>query len=373
MSHRLILEGNDGGSGITVTGMSLVDGIHATPSIENPILRGKNVYAPDIVRNGRVWNAYYGGFKETADVNDRIYFAVSDDLLPEGPWSGQVVAIDHGEYVHVNDPSVQKRSLTDWVMAYTVAPTPDGTRDKIAISTSRDGAAFSPSVATRNTEISISGANFTSMARPSLVWSGSKWLLWFDGSIDMGPRQCYLAESFDRIPKNFRLLKSYADVAGFPGFFEPDVEKVGDLYVAVIQRNFKTLHKMESSDGLNFKEVGQILSSNAPTFGRTFVSNPALIYDAKERQVKGVAFGMADSLTTHSIGFAYPQYTLKVYSPPDIVHVYTSARYFDHAIQATHQYDTYNRIVVSNPVTGAVVVDQEVNSRRGDIWRLTLA
>ena len=370
MSHRLIIEGNDGGNGITVIGMSVPDGIHTHPSIDNPLLSGKNLYAPDLVRNGGVWNIYYGGFRTASDVNDRIFSAISDDLFPEGPWNGQDVVIDRGEYVHVNDPSVQRRSPTDWVMAYTVAPTADGKRDRIAISTSRDVAAFTPRVATKATEISVFGARFSFMARPSLLWTGKKWLLWFDGSVGKGPRQSFLAESSDRIPRAFKLLKTYPNVSGFPGFFEPDVAKVGDRYVAVIQRHFKTLHKMESTDGLNFREVGQMLSSSEPAFGRKFVSNPGLVYDAEEDQVRGVVFGMANTLTTHSIGFAYTQYKLQVYSSPNVVHRHTSARHFDHSIQATYQHGKFNRIVVSDPVTGAVLVDQKVKSERGDVWRL---
>jgi hypothetical protein len=116
-------DGNTGGTGLTVTNLHLPEGIETHPSVENPVIQGHNLYAPDLVRNGGVWNLYYGGWKNSSDGNDRIYFAVSDDWVPEGAWSGQWVVINNGSYMHVNDPSVQKRGATSWVMAYTTTST----------------------------------------------------------------------------------------------------------------------------------------------------------------------------------------------------------------------------------------------------------
>lgn len=178
------------------------------------------------------------------------------------------------------------------------------------------------------TEIRITNASFSDIARPALLWTGSGWKLWFDGRVGNGALHSYLAESSEDIPRNFTLVQSYADVGGFPGFMEPDVELVNGRYVAVVQRNFATLHKMESTDGRTFTEVGTFLSAASPTFGRKYVSNPGLVYDNVERVVKGVGFGMTDNsgLTDHDIGFAYTQYRLSVLSCPSTWHVYTVGR-----------------------------------------------
>jgi hypothetical protein len=372
LAGSLVYAGNAGGQGVTVLGAAQANGIEAHPSVENPIIRGHNLYAPDLVRNGGVWNLYYGGWKNASDTSDRIYFAVSDDLLLEGAWSGQSAIIHNGSYLHVNDPSTQRRPDGRWVMAYTVAhQVGSDYRDWIAISTSTDGAAWTPSVATASTEIRITNATFSDIARPALLWTGSGWKLWFDARTANGALHSYLAESTQDIPRDFVLVHSYPDVAGFPGFMEPDVELVDGRYVAVVQRGFATLHKLESTNGRDFTEVGTFLSATAPAFGRKYVSNPGLIYDNVERTVKGVGFGMTDSdgLTGHDIGFAYTQYRVDVLSCPSTWHVYSASRYFDQVVQLTFGHGGFCRIRVQDPRTGGVLADQPVSSRAGDVWR----
>lgn len=372
LAGSLAYDGNTGGTGLTVTNLHLPEGIETHPSVENPIIQGHNLYAPDLVRNGSVWNLYYGGWKNSSDGNDRIYFAVSDDWVPEGAWSGQWVIINNGSYLHVNDPSVQKRGATSWVMAYTVAhQVGSDYRDWIAISTSTDGSAWNPSVATSTTEIRVSGASFSDIARPALLWTGSGWKLWFDGRIGNGPLHSYLAESSEDIPRNFTLVHTYPDVNGFPGFMEPDVERVNGVYVAVVQRGFATLHKLVSTDGRNFTEAGTMLSAATPAFGRKYVSNPGLVYDNVDRVVRGVAYGMTDnsSLTDHDIGFAYTQHRVRVLSCPSTWHGFDAARYYDQVVVLTFDYLSYCRIVVEDARNGAVLADQTVSSRAGDRWR----
>jgi hypothetical protein len=245
-------------------------------------------------------------------------------------------------------------------------------RDWIAISTSTNGAAWTPSAATSTTEVRITNAAFTDIARPSLLWTGSGWKLWFDArTTNDGPVHSYLAESSEDIPRNFVLVHSYPDVNGFPGFMEPDVEVVNGRYVAVAQRGFATLHKLESTDGRNFAEVGMFLSAASPAFGRKYVTNPGLIYDNVEGTVKGVGFGMTnmDNLTGHDIGFAYTQYHVNVLSCPSTWHVHAAGRYFDQAQQLTFGYASFCHIQVQDPRTGWVLADQSVNSRAGDVWR----
>ncbi|XXF79236.1 hypothetical protein P2318_05635 [Myxococcaceae bacterium GXIMD 01537] len=226
-------------------------------------------------------------------------------------------------------------------------------------------------MATPTTEIRITNAAFSDIARPALLWTGRLWKLWFDARIANGALHSYQAESTEDIPRNFFLVHSYPDVAGFPGFHEPDVELVNGRYVAVVQRHFATLHKMESADGRNFTEVGTFLSSTYPTFGRTYVSNPGLIYDRAEGTVRGVSFGMTngEGLSDHDIGFAYTQYQVRVQSCPGPVHIYSGGRYFDQLEQLTFGYGNFCNIQVVDPLTNTVVANQAVVSRPGDVWR----
>ena len=357
---------------VIVSGVSLPNGVMARPDAANPILNGKNLYAPDLVRNGESWNMYYGGWRDRADLNDRIFAAVCAGPAPAGPWAGGGVVVDHGDYLHVNDPSVQKRGPADWWMAYTVADRV-GDRAWIGIAPSRDGMNFTPPIASPRTEIILEGANFTSAARPALLWTGSAWKMWFDGKVAGGPTHCYLAQCADDTPKRFRLVREYPDVDNFPGFQEPDVSLIGGVYVAVIQRKFRELRKLVSRDGIHFEDAGLIVSSADPAFGRRRLSNPGWIDDGGGKLL-GVTFGMTDSkdLLDHSIGVAYHQYAVKVGSPGGVAHVYGHSRGPDVAVPMTFGFAAFDGLTVLDPATKGAVAEAGVAPRPGDRWRLIL-
>jgi predicted GH43/DUF377 family glycosyl hydrolase len=109
----------------------------------SPIINDYNVYAPNIVRNGSVWNLYYGGFVGSSR-NDKIYLAVSQgaDITSGYNPSTTFVCIDNGVYDNVNDPSVVKNG-SNWIMAYSAAAAGQlGFTDKIAYAYSTNGANF---------------------------------------------------------------------------------------------------------------------------------------------------------------------------------------------------------------------------------------
>lgn len=81
------LGNNPLGPDITVDSVGARNGVRAFHSYENPLIAGRNVYAPDFIRNG-TWNCYFGGWLNSNDTNDRIYLAVADDFAPEGPLVG---------------------------------------------------------------------------------------------------------------------------------------------------------------------------------------------------------------------------------------------------------------------------------------------
>src|SRR5690348_2782828 len=52
--------------GTTITDPSNSSFIHYQ---NNPVITGKNLYAPSIVLNGTTWNVYTGGWRDPADGN----------------------------------------------------------------------------------------------------------------------------------------------------------------------------------------------------------------------------------------------------------------------------------------------------------------
>lgn len=360
--------GNDGGPGVTLKGMLQPNGVNAVPAMENPIIIGSNVYGANLHQIGSRWRLFYGGWLSATDINDRIVQSLSDDYLPEGPWTSANLAVANGNYIHVHDPSVSRHENSDWFMAYTVADRPDGETDKIAVSRSSDLVSFSPPSGSSTAEISVeipsSSKNFTKMARPSLLWTGSYWKIWFDGRIDGADEgKCFLAHSEGPDPFNYVLQHIYEPIGSFPSFFESDVRIVNGAYKAIVQRNFDRLVFLESVDGVSFVEVGEVLSTKNNSFVRKYISNPGWILDEKTDSLLGVVFGMTseDNLTNHDIGFSYFQFTATAWSG-DVAHTQSSSRYFDETVLNTYEYDRFDRIQVGDQQSGRVLVDQVVDS-----------
>lgn len=355
---------------LDVTGMAQPNGLLAHPATSNPIVRGHNVYAPHLLRQGRQWLLYYGGWQHEGQIHDHIYLAVSDDLFPEGPWHGHQAVIRPGQFIHVNDPSVERRAPDDWVMAYTVAVA-QGDVNRIGVSFSRDGLRFEPAVATPETFVTVEGPPFRNIARPSLVWSGSRWKLWFDAQVGNEETQSYLAESVDELPLHFRLVKQYPQVHGMASMLEADVRRIQDRYVAVVQRRFLAIQKLESFDGVNFREVGTMLDVNNPALSGYALNTPTIIHDNERDELLGIAYGMDKSgghLNRFDIGFAYTQYDLDVLSPPDVWHLHSQAVMFDTAVQTTSGHQHFTRVRIKDSLTGAVLIDEPVDAQPGDRW-----
>lgn len=377
MSAQLNYEGNPFTQDLTFKGMVKHNGVKSRPSSSNPIIKGNNIYAPDIIRMGNQWYVYYGGFKNHGQFNDKIYIGVTDDLAFEGPILSNATMIELGSYEHVNDPSVQRRSSTDWVMAYTAAKQIGSDyRDWINISTSSNGLSWSPYFATPSTEVSLDGSayltgnqQFTDIARPALLWDGNHWKMWFDGRINNGGAHSYLAISYDNIPSHFTVTHKYPSPGGFPGFFEPDVEKTNNGYVAVIQKGFTDLYKYTSTNGIHFTNAGKMTSKSE--VGAQHINNPGLIFDRTNQATYGVAFGMTQNqqLLAHDVGFAYSQYTAQALSCPNVWHGFQDAVFFETVKLKSFQYNVFCMIRIIDSDTGSVLLNKNVSSMDGDQWR----
>jgi len=286
-------------------------------AVDQPIIEGDNLYAPELVRQKDGWCCYYGGWKTKGQLYDRIYLGVStSNDIRTTSWSERL-AITNGDYRHVNDPTVVQEK-DDWIMLYTAAGDVwegDGLRfrDWINFSTSKDGLTWSPDAGTTSTEINMEvsaaineGRSFSDIARPSLVRTKGGWKLWFDGKVNGGPIESYLAECDEAFPRRFKVIHKYANVAKFPGFMEPDVAILKDgSYVAVVQRGFKQLHFGTSQDGIHFS-LNKVLDVTH-NYSRQWVSNPGLVYDDVTDELLGLGFGMTDDhqYMNHDIGFTF--------------------------------------------------------------------
>lgn len=341
----------------------------------NPIIRGANLYGPDLLRVEDRWYCYHGGWLTSGQTNDRIYLGISASLDVTGPWNpASQLVIHNGDYLHVHDPSVAIHDGT-WYMVYTAYKSTGGARDWINYSTSTDGMAWSPSAGTASTEIvvtdpnNVAGGPFSDMARPSLVRTPTEWRIWFDARVNDGPPISYLAQSNSQVPSHFVLVRRYQSIEGTIGFFEPDVVRRPDgTYLAVVQRHSSRLYIGTSTDGLNFTLTPDVSISD-PVFGRNTVSNPGLVYDQVEDRLLGLSFGMSNNWTDHDIGFSATQYKIDVRSPDGVWHTQSQAGAQDCQWVLTPGHSTFDRVRITDPVTNTVVLDESFTAAvPGDLW-----
>jgi len=355
------------------------------PFASNPRINGNNLYAPDLVRRGDVWWCYHGGWLTDGQTNDRIYLSVSTTLDPADPWSESRLAVAEGGYVHVNDPSVVIVAGV-WWMVYTAARfVGEDFRDWINYSRSPDGIRWTPSAGTSSTEVEILdprnlvGGTLTDIARPSLVHTEEGWKMWFDGRVDnAGGLHTFLAVSSGETPSVFTIVRKYPAVDGWPALFEPDIERRPDgTYVGVVQRRFKALYFVRSSDGINFSySPSPILTVDDPAFKRIRVSNPGLLYDHEEDRVLGVGFGMTDNehLVDHDVGFAACQYSIRITSPGNVIHSFAQADLLDRQGVLVFEFTEFEKVRLLDPLTSETIFEQEfTEARRGDVWKLECA
>lgn len=331
---------------------------------QNPVLPGKNLYAPSAVQNNRTWVVYCGGWRDPTDVNDRIYVTTTQDAELRQGFGPLSLAVDIGYYDAVNDPSVVRRASDLFVMAMTVAKNGN---DWIGIATSNDGLSWTPNRVTAGScEVNFTGGNVTKAGRPSLLYNSSqgRWELYFDGIVD-GKYSQFLAYSTERTaPKNFVVQGS---VSPEP-WFDADIRKVGSVYYALYRRNDQSQPWPwkewwgTSPDGKSFTEVGVLLAPDpVNAYDAMGVTNGCWVVD-NGGTLRGVMFGgtTTTSVNDHKIGIAYPQ---KLAEAQTTAGVWLSKR---QALSATQQSlipdstkDVVSTVKLSQP--GVVLFDQRIS------------
>lgn len=285
------------------------------PYQHNPVIAGKNLYAPSCVDIGEGWYVYTGGWRDARDENDRIYLCGTPDYGLRDKYTPTNVVIDNGFYVHACDPSVVRLNEKTWVMAMTVFRD----RDWIAISLSQDGLKWSPNTfRDRAHEVRLTNAKVSAAARPALLYNHAKarWEMYFDATVD-GKRGFYLAYCEDKVPRDFVVQGPVADAA----WADADVKFFGGRYFAAYRRPEKdefpwVIRWADSKDGRWFTERGMLLEPDPLNgFDDLGVTNPGLAVD-KDGMLRAVMYGgtTVKTVNNHKVGVAYPQFLAEAVS-----------------------------------------------------------
>ncbi len=218
-----------------------------TPTAGDPDQGADNVYAADILKHAGLWWMWYGG--QGADGHDGIFLARSTDLVTwqkHPTWGDPLPVVDHGAANHVNDPSVVYVGGT-FYMYYTEAPT--GENDQIHLATSGDGVTWIKQGVVL--DVGAPGSWEPSrVGRPSVLYEGGEFRMWYDGQIYGVARHVGYATSPDgsnwtKHPGNPVVLHEGAI----------DVDRVGAWYVMLAESGSGT-RLYVAKDPVSWQYVG---------------------------------------------------------------------------------------------------------------------
>ena len=143
----------------------------------------RNIYAPTLIRDGRGYRVYFGGWDGSPDPHDRLYSTTTDADF--GAFTPHRLVVDHGPFIHVNNGSAWRLPNGRVYLMGTTYPDARGT-NKPALWTSRDGLHFGdrlPAVARQSDWVTIAGypqfegADINGMN--VLLREGRRWRLFF--------------------------------------------------------------------------------------------------------------------------------------------------------------------------------------------------
>lgn len=181
------------------------------PSLDS---EGDNIYAPCVIFDSH-YKMWYGG--QASDGHDRIHHATSKDGIN---WLKHGVVVDNGSSEHVNDPSVVKTGK-GYFMYYS-----DAGDDKcIHLAHSFGGEKWQTIGCVLGT--SAGGWDSAEVARPSVLYEGGVFKLWYDGSDGKNKRAGY-AVSEDGL--NFEKIGPVLDHAG-----AVNVQHIRDKYFMLFE------------------------------------------------------------------------------------------------------------------------------------------
>lgn len=255
-----------------------------------------NVYAPDVLLEGKLYRMWYGG--QGKDGHDRIHYAESDDGIA---WVRKGVVLEDRKANHVNDPTVVK--VADrYFMYYT--RTEKDVVDRIDVAVSTDGVKWEPKgVALAAGE---AGAwDGLSVGRPSVIYEGGVFKLWYDGRKDFPP-----GAPVKNVPKSntSRRYVGYATSKDGLRFTRPgpdpvlgndvggvDVKRLGTRLVMVYESRDGT-GLATGTDGIKWSDEGLLVAKSGTKVDAFGHVTPNLLVDA-DGKVRRLYVGAAAAAT----------------------------------------------------------------------------
>ncbi len=281
-----------------------------------------NVYAPCLVREGKLWRMWYGG--QGTDGHDRIHYAESRDGLS---WQRLGVAFEDRQANHLNDPTVVQVK-GQYYLYYT--RTEKDVVDRIDVAISKDGkvwekkgAALKPALGTAWDDLSV--------GRPAVIYEDGLFKLWYDGRKDFPPdapvrdvpksatsrRHVGYATSKDGL----RFTRSTQEPVLGNDIGAVDVKRVGNQLVLVYESRLGT-GLATSLDGKTWLDKGIVSGTSAEKLDAFGHVTPNLLIDANGG-LQGIYVGAAaattwdqNSIAVLSITSEKWQQFLKTKSPP---------------------------------------------------------
>ena len=253
-----------------------------TPTPTNQNQGADNIYAADILKVDGAWWMWYGA--QGGDGRDAVFLARSKDLVTwqkHPSWAGPQPVVDHGNFNHVNDPSVVQVGGT-FYMYYTGAPNLED--DRIYLATSQDGISW----VKHGMVLDVGAADSWEpdrVGRPSVLYEDGEFRMWYDGQIYGVARHVGYATSPDgyawtKAPANPVVLNEGAI----------DVDRVGDWYVMLAESGQGTKLYV-AKDPLTWKYVGMMWGKSGQPYDAYGQVTPFLLTDGG--QAKAIYFGGA--------------------------------------------------------------------------------
>ena len=256
-----------------------------------------NIYAPDILKFEGLYWLWYGA--QGGDGRDAIFLARSKDRITwqkHVTWKNPQPVVDHGNFNHVNDPSVVHVNGT-FYMYYTGAPNMED--DRIYLATSNDGVNWSKQGMVLDVGLPDSWEP-DRVGRPAVLYEQGQFRIWYDGQIFGVARHVGYATSPDghnwtRHPANPVVLNEGA----------VDVDRVGQWYVMLAESGNGTKLYV-AKDPVNWKYVGYLFNKSGQGYDAFGQVTPFLLVEGG--QATGVYFGGASDVCwcKNRIGVAFP-------------------------------------------------------------------
>lgn len=255
-----------------------------------------NVYAPDVMRDGKLLRMWYGG--QGKDGHDRIFYAESTD---GEKWVRKGIVLRDDKANHVNDPSVVKVH-GKFFMYYT--HTEKGVVDRIDVAISEDGLKWQP----KGVALAAGAAgtwDALSVGRPSVVVEDGLFKMWYDGRKDFPPdapvkdvpksptshRSVGYATSKDGLHwSRHRANPVFGNDAG-----GVDVKRWGDKWLMLSESRMGTRWAI-STDGIAWTDKGLFVEKSTTKFDAFGQVTPCLLLDADNKRHR-LYFGAAEATT----------------------------------------------------------------------------